>query len=104
MEIKVTKINGRYHIRLFREGSLHDESAVQLRCDIGYACRDMLRWYDKMCYEPFSKMAISARHRGKNHLLRGKLWPKHKLEYDRNLRERFKDSELYAESGGSANG
>lgn len=46
-EIKVTKINNKYHIRLFVDGSVHEEQACQLKSDIGVVARSMLRWFDK---------------------------------------------------------
>ena len=45
--IKVTKINNRFHCRLYNLDKVIDEVACQLRIDIGYVCRDMLRTIDK---------------------------------------------------------
>lgn len=46
-KIKVTRINNRYHCRLYREDKIIDETACNLRLDIGYVCREMLRTVDK---------------------------------------------------------
>ena len=48
--IKVTSINGKYHCRLFRNDKLVSEIQVTLKEDIGWACREMLRWQDKLGY------------------------------------------------------
>lgn len=42
-EIKVTKINKRFHARLIVNGAIHDEMACSLKRDIGHICREMLR-------------------------------------------------------------
>ncbi len=47
-EIKVTRINNNYHARLFVNDVLYDEMACNNQMDIGYICREMLRWADKM--------------------------------------------------------
>ena len=46
-DIKVTKINKRFPARLIINGAIHDEMACSSKRDIGYICREMLRWYDK---------------------------------------------------------
>ena len=46
-EIKVTKIKNRWHAQLTVEGKVWDEMACDTRLDIGYICRQMMRWYDK---------------------------------------------------------
>ena len=70
---KVTRIGNFYHCRLFREGKLHDEVACNLKEDIGYCMYWMLRWYDKMCFEPFSNMATAARYRSRKSVPKGKV-------------------------------
>lgn len=47
-DIKVTRINNRYHARLFVNGIFSDEMACELRSDIGWICREMMRWCDKL--------------------------------------------------------
>ena len=72
---KVTTINGVHHCRLFSQGEFHDEMACKESQDIRLCFRDMLRWYDKLGCQPYSKMADAARHRGKNtEKPRGKVW------------------------------
>lgn len=46
-EVKVQKINNNYHARLFVDGKLYDEMACKERQDIGWICREMMRWADK---------------------------------------------------------
>lgn len=46
--IKVTKIKNRWHARLWLDKKLIDEMACEDRMDIGWICREMLRWYDKL--------------------------------------------------------
>ena len=46
---KVTRINNRWHCRLFVGDKLIDEMACEYRTDVGYCCRTMMRWYDKAC-------------------------------------------------------
>lgn len=47
-EIKVTKIGKRWHARMIVAGEIRDEMACALRIDIGWICREMLRWHDKV--------------------------------------------------------
>ncbi len=47
-EVVVTNINGRYHIRVIQTGHVRDEMAVEDRRDIGWACREVLRWQAKL--------------------------------------------------------
>ncbi|QXO12160.1 hypothetical protein pEaSNUABM44_00490 [Erwinia phage pEa_SNUABM_44] len=47
-DVKVTKIKNKYHARLFVNGILSDEMACSLRSDIGWICREMMRWCDKL--------------------------------------------------------
>lgn len=63
---KVTNINGVYHCRLLRFEKVHTEMGCNHTVDIRICFREMLRWYDKLGYSPYSKMADAARHRGKN--------------------------------------
>lgn len=47
-DIKVTRIKDKFHARLYQNNQLLDEMICQLRIDIGYICREMLRWQDKL--------------------------------------------------------
>ncbi len=46
-EIKVTKIKNRWHARLSVNGVVYSEMACANRIDIGYICRQLMRWHDK---------------------------------------------------------
>lgn len=46
-EIKVTKIGARWHARMFADGVVRDEMSCEISEDIGWICREMLRWHDK---------------------------------------------------------
>ena len=71
---KVTTIDGNHHCRLLKEGKVVSEMACKLKEDIGYCCRTMLRWYDKLGF-PYSRMADMSRHRDKNiGPPKGKVW------------------------------
>jgi hypothetical protein len=55
LKVKVTCINGRHHARLSQTierndrpaGHVLDEMACEDKRDVGYICRQMLRWHDK---------------------------------------------------------
>lgn len=47
LDIKVTRIGSRWHAQLRVNGVLYDEMACAERVDIGWICREMMRWYDK---------------------------------------------------------
>jgi hypothetical protein len=53
-QIKVTRINNRYHARLMKLDVVISEMACELRIDIGYICRQMMRWEDKMGGDKFT--------------------------------------------------
>ena len=61
LSIKVRKIGKNYHCRLFCLGKVHDEKVCQKKIDISQNCRDMLRWYDKLGYLPYSRWADWSR-------------------------------------------
>jgi len=49
MDIKVTKIKDDWYVRLLADsGIVLSEMACNLKEDIGWASREMLRWQDKM--------------------------------------------------------
>lgn len=70
-EIKITKINKRFHARLIINGAIHDEMACSFKRDIGHICREMLRWYDKM---GGSKWSSFSRKNRRNDTPIGKIW------------------------------
>lgn len=60
-EVKVTTIAGKYHCRLFKNGELASEIQCDLKDDIVWCCREMLKWQEKMGY--ISRFANTARER-----------------------------------------
>jgi hypothetical protein len=69
--IKVTFLGKGWGVRCFRpDGHIWDETFVETRLEIGPACRDMLRWWDKL--GGVSKYADRARHRSTEKELRRK--------------------------------
>jgi len=72
LSTKITTINGRHHCRLMEGDKVLDEMACELKQDIGYCIRYMLRIHDKC--GGTSQMADSSRHRGKNVSAKGKIW------------------------------
>lgn len=76
-DIKVTRINKRYHARLFVNGDLYDEMACEYRTDVGFICRQMLRNADKMGV--YNAHTESARKRITSTNTHGKIWYRNKL-------------------------
>ena len=72
VEVKVTRIATRWHARLWVDGKVHDEMACQCREDIGFICRTMLRWFDKM--GGVSAFAHASRHRQASSITKGRIW------------------------------
>jgi hypothetical protein len=65
MEIKVTNINKQYHARLYSDdGKVLDEMACKVKSSIGWICREMLRWQDKL--GNVSAWTSSARNKQEN--------------------------------------
>jgi hypothetical protein len=60
-EVTVRNINGNYHCRVLVNGELNQEAVCYDKSDIGYTCRNLLRWEDK-CGN-WSKFASAARKR-----------------------------------------
>ncbi len=60
-EVTVRRIGNGWNCRVFTNGQLNQESRVENRSEIGFACREMLRWEDK-CGN-ISKFAMAARQR-----------------------------------------
>ena len=72
MYIKVTRIKNNYHARLYnQDGRILDEMACKEKQDIGYICREMLRWQNKM--GNVTPWTDSARRRQKQDFI-GKVW------------------------------
>lgn len=79
LEIRVTRINDRWHARLIVKGQVRDEMACDTQCDIGKICRIMMRWYQKLGGS--SKYADAARHRAGKKPQRGYMGAKGKIWY-----------------------
>ena len=61
LDIKITRINDRFHARLSHKDYVIDEMACKDKQDISLICSEMLRWADKLGY--ISPMAIASRKR-----------------------------------------
>ena len=61
LSVKVTAMKNHFIATLYNEGKVRDRRVVFRKCDIGYACRDMMRWFSKM--GGISKWAEAARRR-----------------------------------------
>lgn len=77
LRTKTTFINERFHIVLLEDDMVINEIACKLKIDVGWCCKYMLRWYDKL--NDKSKMVISSR---QNSVVKnvGKIW------YEKDLR------------------
>jgi hypothetical protein len=69
--VTVTRMGRRWIATLTVKGKAYDKMACALKADIGWMCREMLRWYDKLggC----SKWAASARRRQRGKP-QGRVW------------------------------
>ena len=72
LNIKVTFIKNRWHARLLDGSEILDEMACSARQDIGWICREMLRWYHKS--GGISKWTSEARKRQSVAFPTGKVW------------------------------
>lgn len=80
IDIKVTKIGQRYHARLLQDdGTILDEMACISRLDIGWICKEMLRWFDKN--GGISKFAMASRKRKRDARPVDKVWYYNALKY-----------------------
>ena len=85
-QIKVIRIKRRWHARLFDEGVLRDEMACECREDIGWICREMMRWQDKAGGDVRTS---SARRRiNQNSGKKGKVWYYGELERSKQKKAR----------------
>lgn len=62
MNIKVTRFNNKWHARLIIDEIVIDEMACENRMDIGWCCREMMKWADKLGRYS-SKYTAAARQR-----------------------------------------
>ena len=63
---------------VIEDGIVIDEMACVKSEDIGWICREMLRWYDKMC-DKSDELAKSARKRQTSKPI-GQIYYRHKLK------------------------
>lgn len=73
LHIKVTKIRNRWHARLKNKDSVIDEMACTVKQDVGWICREMLRWADKGFHQDQFTHAGRIRHNADS-LPLGKIW------------------------------
>lgn len=62
LEVKVTNINGVYHARVIENGKVLDEMSCTETTSIGWMCREMLRWQDKLGNHTAFTSASRKRH------------------------------------------
>lgn len=79
--VKITRINDRWHARLMIGEKVCDEMACELKVDIGYICRTMLRWYDKT--GGMSQFAHKSRFRKVHRGPVGEIWYQAKLNQEK---------------------
>ncbi|AAQ17778.1 hypothetical protein Aeh1ORF116c [Aeromonas phage Aeh1] len=76
-ETKLTRINNKYHCRLYVNDKLYDEMACEFRLDVGLCFRIMMRWLDKTSGDNAHTTAVRRRMWDKEkyqHTSVGKLW------------------------------
>lgn len=79
LEVKVTRINNKWHCRLLENKKVIDEMACENTQDIGYICREVLRWYCKLGGDDiFAKKARERQQNEKGPI--GKIWYKTQLD------------------------
>lgn len=79
-EVKVTRIRNRWHARLTYNGKVFDEMACSDRRDIGWICREVLRWFVKIGGS--SEFASAARERQGTKPV-GRVWWRRHLDDER---------------------
>ena len=80
LSIKVTKIRNRWHARLLDGSKVIDEMACEIRTDIGWICREMMRWYVKTGGSSLYASAARHRHNTKSRNVSGRIWWQVQLE------------------------
>ena len=85
LDIKVTKIKNRWHARLLVNNVVRDETACEKKVDVGWMCRELLRWFDKL--GGVSKFAQASRRRqNRSGGPAGRIWYRTQLEEERKER------------------
>lgn len=78
LDIRVTKIGHRWHARLLKGDIVLDEMACEYQQDIGWMCREMMRWADKGFDQDQFTAASRERHNEDGRPV-GKIWYQNKL-------------------------
>lgn len=78
MNIKITKIKNKWHARLLINSKVLDEMACEQKSDIGWICREMMRWADKCSNSNTHTHSARIRHNEDNTPV-GKVWYKVQL-------------------------
>ena len=76
-QTRVTRIANKWHCRLYVNGELRDEMACVYQQDIGWCCRQMLRWFDK------TTVGNAHSSNARTRILRdphGRVWYRHQLK------------------------
>ncbi len=74
MNIKVTRINNNWHARLIVNDVVVDEIACENRVDVGWCCREMMKWADKMGRLSTEHTAAARRRHNFDNQPVGKIW------------------------------
>ena len=82
LRTKTTFIKNKFHVRLLEDDLVINEMACQDKIDVGWCCKEMLRWFDKL--GGVSKMASASRDRHKEDCRPvGRVW------YEKDLRNKY---------------
>ncbi len=86
LRTKTTFINKKFYVRLLENDLVINEMACRLKIDVGYCCKFMLRWYDKLGGS--SKLANASRHRFTKGIHKYSAVPYGKIWYEKDLRSK----------------
>ena len=77
LDMRVTRIGTRWHVRCVRGETVLDEMACDLQADVGWISREILRWQDKLGNSTAFTSAARERHRTQP---RGRVYYKNDLD------------------------
>jgi hypothetical protein len=77
LDLDVRPIGGRYSAQLKEDGRVIDHMVCESKRDVGWICREMLRWFVKTGGK--SKWASAARRRQISGPI-GKIWRRHRVD------------------------
>jgi hypothetical protein len=86
-EIKTTRINDRWHCRLYCGNRVIDEMACDSSIDIGWVCRELLRWFNKIGDTTDYSHSARVRQNSARPPI-GKIWYSNALERERENRKK----------------